>query len=96
MVSSARYLCISANARRPTIHLKMSALRVSSAGCARRAHQAEPGHWSNAAETTSKLPKFLTIQQIKDLLDAPKNIRDKAILETLYSADCAFTSLPIE
>src|SRR5438552_1336787 len=33
-----------------------------------------------------KLPKFLTIQQIEALLNAPDNLRDKAILETLYSA----------
>ena len=82
---------------RATIHLKMSALRSFYKWLVRleRVKQS-PLIGLTLPKKARKLPKFLTIQQIDALLNAPladkdpKNTcavwRDKAILETLYSA----------
>ncbi len=82
---------------RATIHLKMSALRSFYKWLVRiqRVKQ-NPLIGLTLPKKSRKLPKFLTIHQIESLLNAPladkdpKNVlavwRDKAILETLYSA----------
>jgi integrase/recombinase XerC len=94
---------------RATIHLKMSALRSLFKWLVRieRVKQ-NPLVGLTLPKKARKLPKFLTIQQVEALLDAPLKVppggrasrraesgtgshdfaawRDKAILETLYSA----------
>jgi integrase/recombinase XerC len=81
---------------RATIHLKMSALRSFFKWLVRTERvKLNPLVGLTLPKKARKLPKFLTIQQVEALLDAPlkgeaKNKlavwRDKAILETLYSA----------
>lgn len=82
---------------RATIHLKMSALRSFFKWLVRTGRiQQNPLSGLSLPKKTRKLPRFLTLQQIEALLDAPradknpKNApavwRDKAILEVLYSA----------
>ncbi|MCG3146687.1 MAG: Tyrosine recombinase XerC [Verrucomicrobiae bacterium] len=71
---------------RPTIHLKMSALRSFFKWLVRTEQiKQNPVVGLTLPKKQRKLPKFLTIQQVEALLNAPTNIRDKAILETLYS-----------
>ncbi len=72
---------------RATIHLKMSALRSFYKWLVRdeRVKQ-NPLVGLTLPKKARKLPRFLTIQQIEALLNAPDNVRDKAILEVLYSA----------
>ena len=81
---------------RATIHLKMSALRSFFRWLVRGEKMKQnPLAGLTLPKKQRKLPKFLTIQQIEALLDAPlleKKVesqlavwRDKAILETLYS-----------
>lgn len=71
---------------RPTIHLKMSALRSFFRWLVRTERiKQNPVVGLTLPKKQRKLPKFLTIQQIEVLLAAPDNLRDKAILETLYS-----------
>jgi integrase/recombinase XerC len=72
---------------RATIHLKMSALRSLFKWLVRTERvKQSPVVGMTLPKKARKLPKFLTIQQIEALLAAPDNVRDKAILETLYSA----------
>jgi integrase/recombinase XerC len=72
---------------RPTIHLKMSALRSFFRWLVRSEKiKQNPVVGLTLPKKHRKLPKFLTIQQVEALLKAPENIRDKAILEVLYSA----------
>ena len=81
---------------RATIHLKMSALRSFFKWLVRTERvKLNPLVGLTLPKKARKLPKFLTIQQVEALLEAPlkedaKNKlaawRDKAILETLYSA----------
>jgi len=79
---------------RPTIHLKMSALRSFFRWLLRSEKiKQNPVVGLTLPKRHRKLPKFLTIQQIEALLNAPLKTgddlsawRDKAILETLYSA----------
>jgi integrase/recombinase XerC len=72
---------------RPTIHLKMSALRSFYRWLVRSERiKQNPVIGLTLPKKHRKLPKFLTIQQIEDLLKAPENVRDRAILEVLYSA----------
>ena len=81
---------------RATIHLKMSALRSFFKWLVRTERvKLNPLVGLTLPKKARKLPKFLTIQQIEALLEAPlkENAkdkpfawRDKAILETLYSA----------
>ena len=81
---------------RATIHLKMSALRSLFKWLVRTERvKQNPLVGLTLPKKAHRLPKFLTIQQVEALLDAPlkedgKNKlaawRDKAILETLYSA----------
>jgi integrase/recombinase XerC len=81
---------------RATIHLKMSALRSLFKWLVRTEHvKQNPLVGLTLPKKGRRLPKFLTIQQVEALLDAPlqecakDNLaawRDKAILETLYSA----------
>lgn len=81
---------------RATIHLKMSALRSFFKWLVRtELVKQNPLVGLTLPKKARKLPKFLTIQQVEALLEAPlkedtKNKlaawRDKAILETLYSA----------
>jgi integrase/recombinase XerC len=84
---------------RATIHLKMSALRSLFRWLVRTGHvKHNPLTGLTLPKKARKLPKFLTIQQIEALLDAPLKSethqrangdlpawRDKAILEVLYS-----------
>jgi integrase/recombinase XerC len=75
------------NYDRPTIHLKMSALRSFFRWLVRQEKiKQNPAVGLTLPKKHRKLPKFLTIQQIESLLAAPENPRDKAILEVLYSA----------
>lgn len=81
---------------RATIHLKMSALRSFFKWLVRTERaKLNPLVGLTLPKKARKLPKFLTIQQVEALLEAPimgsakdKSFawRDKAILETLYSA----------
>ena len=72
---------------RPTIHLKMSALRSFFRWLLRSEKiKSNPVVGLTLPKKHRKLPKFLTIQQIESLLKAPDNVRDRAILEVLYSA----------
>ncbi len=95
---------------RATIHLKMSALRSLFKWLVRTERvKQNPLMGLTLPKKTRRLPKFLTIQQVEALLDAPLKSggqtkskaggparasvlhdvaawRDKAILETLYSA----------
>lgn len=81
---------------RATIHLKMSALRSLFKWLVRTERvKQNPVVGLTLPKKTRKLPKFLTIQQVEALLEAPLKVekkdglsawRDKAILETLYSA----------
>jgi integrase/recombinase XerC len=82
---------------RATIHLKMSALRSFYRWLVRSERvKQNPLAGLSLPKKARKLPKFLTIQQVEALLNVPladknpKNAmavwRDKAILETLYSA----------
>lgn len=72
---------------RATIHLKMSALRSLFKWLVRAERvKQSPVVGLTLPKKARKLPKFLTIQQIEALLAAPENVRDKAILEVLYSA----------
>jgi integrase/recombinase XerC len=81
---------------RATIHLKMSALRSLFKWLVRTERvKQNPLVGLTLPKKTRKLPKFLTIQQVEALLEAPLKgkakdglsaWRDKAILETLYSA----------
>ena len=81
---------------RSTIHLKMSALRSMFKWLVRTERvKQNPLVGLTLPKKGRRLPKFLTIQQVEALLDAPlkesakDNLaawRDKAILETLYSA----------
>jgi integrase/recombinase XerC len=81
---------------RATIHLKMSALRSFFKWLVRTERvKLNPLVGLTLPKKARKLPKFLTIQQVEALLEAPlkENAkdkpfawRDKAILETLYSA----------
>jgi integrase/recombinase XerC len=81
---------------RATIHLKMSALRSFFKWLVRTERvKLNPLVGLTLPKKARKLPKFLTIQQVEALLEAPlkedaKNKlavwRDKTILETLYSA----------
>ncbi|MEI8063516.1 MAG: tyrosine recombinase XerC [Verrucomicrobiota bacterium] len=81
---------------RATIHLKMSALRSFFRWLVRSERMKQnPVVGLTLPKLQRKLPKFLTIQQIEALLNAPVTDkkpgnqlaiwRDKAILETLYS-----------
>jgi integrase/recombinase XerC len=81
---------------RATIHLKMCALRSFFRWLVRDDKMKQnPVVGLTLPRKTRRLPKFLTVQQIESLLNAPlikKNPegrlavwRDKAILETLYS-----------
>ena len=84
---------------RATIHLKMSALRSLFRWLVRAGHvKHNPLIGLTLPKKARKLPKFLTIQQIEALLDAPLVAshggsrsndlavwRDKAVLEILYS-----------
>ncbi len=76
---------------RATIHLKMSALRSFYRWLVRvgKAKQ-NPLVGLAMPKKPRRLPKFLTVQQMEALLNAPlagkNNWRDKAILEVLYSA----------
>jgi tyrosine recombinase XerC len=80
---------------RATIHLKMSALRSFFKWLVRAERvKHNPLVGLTLPKKAQRLPKFLTVQQVGALLEAPlkreKNSllawRDKAILETLYSA----------
>ena len=81
---------------RATIHLKMSALRSFFKWLVRTERvKLNPLVGLTLPKKARKLPKFLTIQQVEALLEAPlkgdaksklATWRDKAILETLYSA----------
>ncbi len=81
---------------RATIHLKMSALRSFYKWLVRTEHvKQNPLVGLTLPKKARKLPKFLTIPQVEALLDAPLKTnakdrfaaaRDKAILETLYTA----------
>jgi integrase/recombinase XerC len=81
---------------RATIHLKMSALRSLFKWLVRTGRvKQSPLAGLTLPKKMRKLPKFLTIQQVEALLEAPVKgkmkdglsaWRDKAILETLYSA----------
>lgn len=78
---------------RTTIHLKMSALRSFYRWLVRTERlKQNPVVGLTLPKLARKLPKFLTIQQVEALLDAPLKYgdtvaawRDKAILEVLYS-----------
>jgi integrase/recombinase XerC len=80
---------------RATIHLKMSALRSFFRWLVRAERvKQNPVSGLTLPKKGRKLPKFLTIQQIEELLAAPLKgegkdglaaWRNKAILETLYS-----------
>jgi integrase/recombinase XerC len=78
---------------RATIHLKMSALRSYYRWLVRTERlKQNPVVGLTLPKLAKKLPKFLTIQQVEALLDAPLKAgdtaaawRDKAILEVLYS-----------
>ncbi len=81
---------------RATIHLKISALRSFCKWLVRAERMKQnPLIGLTLPKKNRKLPKFLTIQQIETLLDAPladkdpaqvlSAWRDKAMLETLYS-----------
>lgn len=80
---------------RATIHLKMSALRSFYKRLVRTERvKQNPLTGLTLPKKARKLPKFLTIRQVEDLLAAPLKCkskdelpawRDKAILETLYS-----------
>lgn len=78
---------------RTTIHLKMSALRSFYRWLVRTERlKQNPVVGLTLPKLAQKLPKFLTIQQVEALLDAPLKAgdtlaawRDKAILEVLYS-----------
>ena len=80
---------------RATIHLKMSALRSFYKWIVRLGHMKQnPLVGLTLPKKARRLPKFLTVQQIEALLEAPLKDkasdklsawRDKAILETLYS-----------
>lgn len=80
---------------RATIHLKMSALRSLFKWLVRTERvKQNPVTGLTLPKLTRKLPRFLTIQQVETLLEAPLKgeakdklsaWRDKAILETLYS-----------
>ena len=79
---------------RATIHLKMSALRSFFRWLVREERMKQnPVVGLTLPKKARRLPKFLTIQQIEALLNAPlkkpetelAGWRDKAILETLYS-----------
>jgi integrase/recombinase XerC len=72
---------------RPTIHLKMSALRSFFKWLVRSERiKQNPAVGLTLPKKHRKLPKFLTIQQVEALLKAPDNVRDRAIFEVLYSA----------
>ena len=81
---------------RATIHLKMSALRSLFKWLVRTERvKQNPVVGLTLPKLARKLPKFLTIQQVEALLEAPLKgeakdklaaWRDKAILEVLYSA----------
>lgn len=72
---------------RATIHLKMSALRSFYKWLVRQERvKQNPLVGLTLPKKARKLPKFLTIQQVEALLNAPDNPRDKAILEVAYSA----------
>ena len=81
---------------RATIHLKMSALRSFFRWLVREEKlKQNPVIGLTLPKKHRKLPKFLTIQQMEALLSAPLRLggprsvaalRDKAILETIYSA----------
>jgi integrase/recombinase XerC len=72
---------------RPTIHLRMSALRSFYRWLVRQEKvKQNPVVGLTLPKKQRKLPKFLTIEQVEALLKAPDNARDRAILETLYSA----------
>ncbi|HUJ72316.1 MAG TPA: tyrosine recombinase XerC [Verrucomicrobiae bacterium] len=81
---------------RATIHLKMSALRSLFKWLVRTERvKQNPLVGLTLPKKARRLPKFLTIQQMETLLDAPLKEnpkgtlaawRDKAILETFYSA----------
>jgi integrase/recombinase XerC len=72
---------------RATIHLRMSALRSLFRWLVRSERvKQNPAVGLTLPKKHRKLPKFLTVQQIEALLNAPDSPRDKAILETLYSA----------
>jgi integrase/recombinase XerC len=80
---------------RATIHLKMSALRSFYKWIVRLGHMKQnPLVGLTLPKKGRKLPRFLTVQQVEALLNAPLKAeaddppsawRDKAILETLYS-----------
>lgn len=81
---------------RATIHLKMSALRSMFKWLVRTERvKQNPLVGMTLPKKARRLPKFLTIQQMETLLDVPVKDkpkdklaawRDKAILETFYSA----------
>lgn len=82
---------------RATIHLKMSALRSFYKWLVRGEHAKQnPVIGLTLPKKARRLPRFLTVQQVEALLNAPlagrdaKRLpaawRDKAILETFYSA----------
>ena len=41
-----------------------------------------------AKKSTKRLPEFLTEQEINRLIDSVQDLRDKAILETMYATGC--------
>ncbi len=80
---------------RTTIHLKMSALRSFYRWLVRMGHvKQNPVMGLSLPKLAKKLPKFLTVQQMETLLEAPlkadgepvAKLRDKAMLEVIYSA----------
>jgi integrase/recombinase XerC len=87
-----------------TIHLKMSALRGLFRWMVREGYiKQNPAVGLVLPKKAKKLPKFMTVQQIESLLDAPLTDkertadwtawRDKAILETFYSAGIRINEL---
>lgn len=72
---------------RPTIHLKISALRSFFRWLVRQGKiKQNPAVGLTLPKQHRKLPKFLALEQVTALLRAADDPRDRAILETLYSA----------
>jgi integrase/recombinase XerC len=89
---------------RATIHLKMSALRGLFRWLVREERiKQNPAIGLILPKKSKKLPQFMTVQQVEALLDAPLTDkqrttdwtawRDKAILETFYSAGIRINEL---
>jgi integrase/recombinase XerC len=87
------------NASRRTISRKLSTIRSFFKFLYRREYISElPSDGITAPKLNKQLPKFLTIEEIENLLNIPdtatlKGIRDKAIIEMLYSTGMRISEL---